>query len=265
MTRSHDMIIKLRRKLNHFQRDVRWRSGFGRQGFNSTRRGRILVYHGICLSDHHRYNTLFLTLKTFEKQIQLYKKHFNIISLNDFYEERFSKNKFSVCLTFDDGFANNYKYVLPLLEKNQVPASFFVTSIRNTGYDFLWNDMLSIAHRHGPSKFNFRNEEFIKSPDGSYLSSTTKMFLSDMLRHESFESKASLIDVLGSFFSLKEKAHEDYWLQMSKEQIRSLAASKWVTIGSHSYYHNDLAKIPVSDLKADVEGSKQYLENIIQK
>ena len=263
MTTPHNTVIKLRRKLNYFRRDVRWSSGLDRHSFNSANGGRVLIYHGICLADHLRYNTLFLTLKTFEKQIQLYKKHFNIISLNDFYEQRFSKDKFSVCLTFDDGFANNYKYVLPILEKYQVPASFFITSIREAGYKFLWNDLLSITHRHGPSKFKFRNEEFIRSP-GGYISSSTKKFLADTLRGELFESKASLIDLLSSFFSL-EKVHEDYWLQMSEEQIKTLADSKWVTVGSHSYYHNDLAKIPGTHLKKDIEGSKQFLENIIHK
>ena len=261
---SNNTVIKLRRKLNYFRRDVRWRSGFDRHSFNNTKGGRILVYHGICLTDHLRYNTLFLTLKTFEHQIQLYKKHFNIISLSDFYKQRFSNDKFTVCLTFDDGFANNYKYVLPLLEKYEVPAGFFITSIREAGYEFLWNDMLSIARRYGPSKFSFRNDEFIKAPDGRYISSSDKRLLTDMLRGEPFETKANLIDVLSSFFSLKE-AHEDYWLQMSREQIKILGTSKWVTIGSHSYYHNDLAKVPVTDLKKEVEGSKQFLEKIIEK
>ena len=257
------MGIKLRRKLNYFKRDVSWSSGLDRN-VKRAKGGRILVYHGICLADHLTYNTLFITLKTFEKQMQLYKKHFNIISLNDFYEQRFSNDKFSVCLTFDDGFANNFKYVLPLLEKYEVPAAFFITSIREAGYEFLWNDMLSIARRYGPSKFSFRDEEFIKAPDGRYVSSSTKILLTDMLRREPFETKAKLIDVLSTFFSLK-RVHEDYWLQISEEQIKTLAASEWVTIGSHSYYHNDLAKIPRTDLKKDVEGSKQFLERIIEK
>jgi peptidoglycan/xylan/chitin deacetylase (PgdA/CDA1 family) len=38
-----------------------------------------------------------------------------------------------------------------------------------------------------------------------------------------------------------------------------------VTIGSHSYYHNDLAKVSVDCLKKDMAQSKEYLQNITGK
>jgi peptidoglycan/xylan/chitin deacetylase (PgdA/CDA1 family) len=86
-----------------------------------------------------------------------------------------------------------------------------------------------------------------------------------LLRHQPFDSKAELMDLLCSATSFTNKIHEDYWMQLSKEQIQILSKSKWATIGSHSYYHNDLAKGSVSDLKQDMKESKCFLENITNK
>jgi peptidoglycan/xylan/chitin deacetylase (PgdA/CDA1 family) len=212
-----------------------------------------------------RFNTLFITQKTFEKQLVLFKKYFNPVSLDDYYKQRFSNDRLSVCLTFDDGFANNYKYVLPLLEKYEVPATFFITSIREAGYDFLWNDLLSIAGRYGPEKLEFENEEFTRSSFHKYVSASSQLMLNEILRNGNFARKEKLIRILSNFISFRTVVDEDYWLQLKKEEIQKLAASKWATIGSHSYYHNDLAKIDPHDLKDDLQQSKLYLEKIIDK
>lgn len=226
---------------------------------------RILVYHGICRKDPFRFNTLFLTIKKFEKQLLLYKKYFDIISLDDVYAHRYNPDRFSVCLTFDDGFLNNYKYVLPLLEEYRVPAGFFITSITEAGYDFLWNDILSIAGKMGPSRFVFRNEEYARAKNGQYRSAITNLSLNEVLRGETFEAKKELIETLTGIMPFGHRVHEDYWKQMTKKQIRELASSKWVTLGSHSFYHNDLAKCTGLQLVKDLEQSKHFLESIIDK
>jgi len=220
---------------------------------------RILVYHGICQKYHLRYNTLFVTRKMFEKHLQLYKKYCHLLSLDDYYEERFSKVKFNLCLSFDDGFANNHTYVLPLLEQYEIPAVFFVTSIRQAGHDILWNDVLAIAYRYGPYRLIFNKREFIKRKDKKYVDAGTGELLADILLRTGFAEKEQMIEILGNW---RNRAADEYWLQMTTEQIRQLSASKWVTIGSHGYYHNDFAKLPDMSAKLEMEQSKQFLEGV---
>src|ERR1700759_4285774 len=120
---------KTARKVIYFSRNVQHALGLDSAIFESARGSRIVLYHGICKSYPLKFNTLFITQKTFEAHLKFYKNYFNVVSLDDYYDKKFDNNKFNVCLTFDDGFANNHKYVLPLLQQYRVPATFFVPAI----------------------------------------------------------------------------------------------------------------------------------------
>ncbi|QKJ29917.1 polysaccharide deacetylase family protein [Mucilaginibacter mali] len=266
MNLAQKIQTKVRRNAVHLYRDIRHGMGLDAGFYQGVKGSRILTYHGICLDDHTRFNTLFLTLKTFERHLQYYTKHFHILSLQDYYDQKFHPDKFNVCLTFDDGFANNYKYVLPLLEKYRVPATFFITAIRQAGYDILWNDFLSIVSKYGPARIGIKDGVFVKDRVNRYYDTNTGIRLADSLRKVGFEQKVVVMGELYPLAPFRENAKdEDYWLQMTEEQIKQMSASPYVTIGSHGYYHNDLANISLEKSIIEIKQSKTYLENIIQK
>ncbi|HEY8931131.1 MAG TPA: polysaccharide deacetylase family protein [Mucilaginibacter sp.] len=266
MTLIRKIQSKIGGKAKGIIRDIGHGSGFYKDFYSSARGNRIVIYHGICKQDPLRFNTLFITESTFEAHLIFYKKHFNVVSLDDYYKQNFSSNKFNVCLTFDDGFANNHQYVLPLLKKYDLPAAFFITAVRAAGYDVLWNDLLSIVGRYGPPEITFNGEHYVKDSGKKYISVPRRFRLADELRKTGFTEKAKLIKELYPLAPFKtKKSDEDYWLQMTSEQIKEMADCSLVTIGSHGYYHNDLTGIPISDAIDELAHSKQYLENITGK
>jgi peptidoglycan/xylan/chitin deacetylase (PgdA/CDA1 family) len=257
---------KIQRKWNYAWNDLRSFFGINKSLFQQARGTRIIVYHGICKTDHTRFNSIFLTVKTFEKHLQFYKKYFHVISLDDYFNKNFNNQKFNICITFDDGFANNHKYVLPLLNKYKVPATFFITAIRDAGHDILWNDFLCLAQKCGPPKFQLQDEQFYKDKYGRYKSKLTGKPLKDLLREDGFDSKIEMTKLLEpSVVHSNKIKEEDYWLQMTVDEIRELSASPFATIGSHGYYHNDLSQISINDARNEMSGSKQWLENITGK
>jgi peptidoglycan/xylan/chitin deacetylase (PgdA/CDA1 family) len=253
---------KLSRNLVYSGREINAMLGRNESFITSARGSRIIIYHGVCKEDHTKFNSLFVTQKTFEAHLNFYRKYCNVISVDDFFQQKFSNGQFNVCLTFDDGFANNHKYVLPLLEAYQMPATFFITAIRNAGYNILWNDFLTISSVTAPRKLVFKKETFSKRKGKTYISAQTGKTLSETLRANGFEEKQQLMQLLEPYAFLGD---EDYWLQMSIQQIQEAAASPFITVGSHGYYHNDFAQIPVPDMRWELQESKSFLENIIQK
>jgi len=65
-----------------------------------------------------------LTMNEFERILIWLKRRFRLLSLASF----LSREEGGVLLTFDDGKANNFTNLLPILEKYQAPAVFFVST-----------------------------------------------------------------------------------------------------------------------------------------
>ncbi len=84
---------KIRRKAGYVFHDLRGRLGLNEKLFREARGSRIVVYHGICRADPTRFNSLFVTSKTFEEHLQFYRRYFNIVSLDAYYGQEFSKDR----------------------------------------------------------------------------------------------------------------------------------------------------------------------------
>jgi peptidoglycan/xylan/chitin deacetylase (PgdA/CDA1 family) len=245
--------------LNHIKSSL----GLNEKLFRGSRGSRIVIYHGICQTHPTLINSLFITAKTFEQHLQFYRKYFNVVSLEDYFAGRFSNDRFSICITFDDGFANNYRYALPLIDKYQVPATFFITAIRQAGYDILWNDQLSLLQKFGPSQLSFNGVDYRKDRHRRYFPEAGGPALREVLQKDGFAQKEKFIrQTAEMILSGKATAGKDFWLQMTEEEIARLAASPYATIGCHGYYHNDLAQTPLPDAIKEVMHSRQYLEKI---
>lgn len=92
----------------------------------------VLFYHGVeeTILDPG-VQTLHLSLRAFEKQIDYLQKHFDIISLDDLHSSLSTGHKLDpaqVVITFDDGYKNNRDIVLPYLASRNVPFALFVST-----------------------------------------------------------------------------------------------------------------------------------------
>ena len=67
-------------------------------------------------------------VKDFQEKLAFLKKKFNIISPEDFLNQRLDKQKINLLLTFDDAFESWLKNAVPVLKEENLSAIFFLNS-----------------------------------------------------------------------------------------------------------------------------------------
>ena len=87
----------------------------------------ILFYHRV--ADTWQ-NDWTLSTKQFTEHVRWLQKHFDLISLSEAQRRiRSGENKrASVSITFDDGYAENSSTALPMLVRQQIPVTYFVSA-----------------------------------------------------------------------------------------------------------------------------------------
>lgn len=118
----------------------------------------ILMYHSV--GD----NVAFFTVKKedFEKQLEYLKdKKFNVIKLSELAQKLKDKQDISncVCITFDDGYLDNYEIAFQLLKKYNFPATIFIAT------DFIGKEMTNSEN----IKLKMLSEKEIKEMSDSKL------------------------------------------------------------------------------------------------
>ena len=86
----------------------------------------ILFYHRI--ADDHP-NDWTLSTKTFQRQVDWLRHHTDLVSLEEAQRRIASgcNTRPAACITFDDGYADNCRFALPLLLRHRVPVTYFVS------------------------------------------------------------------------------------------------------------------------------------------
>lgn len=93
------------------------------------RKIKIIVYHGVSNTFLENQSPNVISKEVFEKQLQYLKKIYKNYPATLLFNERkkYRNMRNGITITFDDGYANNYKHALPLLLKYSFKAIFFVT------------------------------------------------------------------------------------------------------------------------------------------
>jgi peptidoglycan/xylan/chitin deacetylase (PgdA/CDA1 family) len=87
----------------------------------------VLAYHRVAI-DEDDINAV--SLENFEKQMAFLKRRYSVIRLDELLSRMNAglNDERSVVITFDDGYLDNYTNAVPILEKYELPASFFIST-----------------------------------------------------------------------------------------------------------------------------------------
>ena len=121
-------------------------SGIGKQ-----KKLLIMIYHRV-LDEPDFMRPGEVDKEAFTWQMELLAKHFNVLPLSEALE-RMQNDTLpprAVCITFDDGYADNYTNALPILKQLNLTATFFIASGFLDG-GRMWNDTVIESVRNSKS------------------------------------------------------------------------------------------------------------------
>jgi peptidoglycan/xylan/chitin deacetylase (PgdA/CDA1 family) len=256
--------MRIKYRLGLLYKIVLFKIGFGKLLLKDRYGERILVYHGIDREGETKYNSRFISKIFFEEFIKYITTHYNVISLDDFYQKKFKKDTLNIAITFDDGYLNNYKYAVPILEKYNVPACFYITTIHEKA-SYLWADFLDLVSYHTEkAAIIFERNLYKKSAKKEFIWNGVSM--KNVAKALPYEVLKLIYEVFeDDWKNLPLKDLEDYWKLMNAEQIKEIADNPLFTIGAHGETHASLVDIPLEAAKHEILTSKQQLKTICEQ
>jgi peptidoglycan/xylan/chitin deacetylase (PgdA/CDA1 family) len=105
----------------------------------------VLLYHRV--DDEFRDNVT-IGVEQFDRQMAYLKRHWPVVPLRALVrgEVAYSGRAPLICITFDDGYRDNYDYAAPILLKNHLPATFFVSTNKLTSALPFEHDLQKFGH-----------------------------------------------------------------------------------------------------------------------
>ncbi len=197
--------------------------------------------------------------------MMLLKRHYAVVSVDELSEwirESRPVPPRSVCITFDDGFRDNYQYAAPIMEKYGLRGTFYVSAGCIADSPPPWFCRLKHA---------FHVTKVTHWSDGE---GNTWNLLDSQEKQEAFRAACAHCAVLtGDSLSAAVRHLEEglelemRWdgeerLMMTASEIRDLDA-RGHTIGSHGMEHPNIAQIPESAVRREMGESKAILEGIL--
>ena len=239
-----------------------------RISYSSENNTLILNYHGVIPQPDFSISPNHTSTKDFEDEMEYFSSKFNFIKPEEFHSRDFkvsTNGKKNLLVTFDDGYANNYLYAFPILQKYKIPAIIFpVTSLINTN-EATWYDKIDLTLNYISeielSKIiNALTSDFFNNnlPNKSNLKNHLKL-LSTARKDEFFKAYFDIAPLS----PLTSEKTSDFRKMLNEHQIKKMAESGLITFGSHTHTHPNLDNIEPDDIKEELITSKNILSSIL--
>lgn len=165
----------------------------------------------------------------------------------------------AVCITFDDGYANNHEVALPVLRRLGIPATFFIA----TGYldgGLMFNDGIIEAVRRSPRQSLELSSIGLGTHSLESIDARRRVVraLISSLKYRPHRERASLVAQVQE----RAEAHVPDNLMMTTAQIRALHASG-MDVGGHTISHPILTQLPDDEANREIAQGRSDLTRIL--
>ena len=220
----------------------------------------ILIYHRV-FAQPDPFHANVPDASMFSWQMEILHRYYNVVSLAQAVELLKSGElpARTVCVTFDDGYADNFLHALPVLKQWQIPATFFVASgFLNGG--IMWNDVVLESVRH------LKDDQL----DLQSLGLGRYRLGDSQERHQLVAQLLALI----KYMSPNQRSEVTHYLaeltrhqlpddlMMTTEQLKQLYASG-MEIGGHTVSHPILTSLTTQQAEQEICDGREQLSALL--
>ena len=195
-------------------------------------------------------------IRRFRTQVSFLAAHFRVMPLRDALQRLGDGTlpRRAVCITFDDGYANNAHCALPILQSVGVPATVFVA----TGFldgGCMWNDVVIESFRRARHQFldltPLGLQRHALGDDESRRSGIAHVL--GELKYRPVAERAAAVAEIARIAEVEVPTD----LMLSSAELRQLHA-KGIEIGGHTVHHPILARVPQDEARREIwDGAEQ--------
>lgn len=220
----------------------------------------VLCYHKIDFVSQD-WTGIITSPGTFHQQMLYLKSNYHICDIHSLPDQPKMRD---VLITFDDGYEDNYTFALPILEKLQIPAIFFISTGHLDTDTEDWCNELAWLILDGdcyPSNFSYENLFF-----------PTDTFKQRLHMHGNIEKilisktvvrRNSMLEAIRHWAAANTRSKRSSRRMLSAQQLRAFADSPYATIGAHTVNHSSLGALSLEEQRHEITESKHTIEKII--
>jgi peptidoglycan/xylan/chitin deacetylase (PgdA/CDA1 family) len=218
---------------------------------------------------------IWVSTVRFNKHLCYLRKYYRIISLRELVEslEQGLTPNSSVVITFDDGFADNYHFAYPLLQKYRIPATVFLSTEAIDNHNPIWIQKLNyLVNQFGIDRVVARVVGLSDSPKFEPLAhqGNSKNVLHKQLENFLAYSvtkrrREEMITRLIADFDIKlDNLFCQNKVFLSWDEIKDMSNGN-ISFGNHGESHTPISVLPEKDQKSEIFESKKKIEQYLEQ
>ncbi len=227
----------------------------------------VLIYHRVA-DDPIDAQMLAVSQRHFEMHLQTLARDFRVLPLSNLIQEirRGDLISNTISLTFDDGYLDNLRNALPLLEKFNIHATIFVTSgFVGSTEEFWWDalERIFLTCEPLPEFLNVSDSRVDLKLDMCSPEGRLKVYesLCGVIRNMPADKIKKTINALFKNCGLKKQTRSTHRI-VNEAELIELSSSPLIEIGAHGVNHVVLGLMKTEEQKYEIYESKRILERI---
>lgn len=221
----------------------------------------IIVYHRV-IPDDDLFAIAPVGETLFNRQMEILSRHFRPVSLGRLMDQLKDGTVApgTVCVTFDDGYLDNYTHAYPALRRHGVPATIFLATDYVGGTRKVWHDRVLSAFKGGKARrFSLAEAGLADRP-----METGKERI-DIAFHvlawlKTFPPAVRDERILSVFAACGAEESDGERLMLDWDEVREMMRGG-IEFGAHTLSHPILSTLTEAEMEKEIMGSRSEMES----